>query len=558
MKLKRVLVTLIPLSIIGFASCSISCSSVSKHDQKDIDQFKTNYVDYVNADTNNLDIKLVNNVEKAEHALSVLSKSAKTHLKDVEKKVRIIKKVKTEYNAYVKAFLSFLQNDDAKLESGYEASGYRLVKIAQKAVDEFEKASQETKTLLAKMMPEMGKLAELKKIEADIEIQEVIIKNSSGIYTQVEIDNAKKQIGILNANKAAITSGVEEAKTGLVKRLQLMIKMQQTLYPIKQPSGKTKAKIDEILTFANTLSGKTMGEKVAAISQKLLGVTYVGNKMIGSFEKDIEEMLVLDVLSLDCFTYLDYTVAFAMSKNYDEFVANVVKVRYIDGRVDFTTRKHFFTDWGTENTKIATNAVDLMNAGAKEKHKDLIIEVEKYINAKKTNPKKPDEVTEFWLPGVKAVHRKFKAIKFTKNHNIFNEQFIMDNFKEGDFVMVGTDLDGLDVTHTGILVFKSGPVYEYDENGLEVRDEKGNPKLKLDASGQPIMAIKPFYRNARSNKSVVDVDLLHYMRDRNWSTINKQWYDQLNEEQLAKAGKKKAKLVVPFILFYRVNEELDD
>ncbi|WP_027334163.1 N-acetylmuramoyl-L-alanine amidase-like domain-containing protein [Mycoplasma elephantis] len=489
MKYKKLCSVLIPVISIGITSSVISCSI----DEEAIKNFEKNNEALINVDLAKLDNDILKNLEKAENEYLSLSKNEQDNKKDIGVKIQTIKGIKNSHDSYLKSYKSLLEMEDEKLENEYNARGYKIVYKAIEAFEKFNSLDDNTKNLL--------------------------IKNLPNSY-----------------------SSINDAKKDLERRENLLINLQKKDYPVKVPSQATYKKINELLEYVKSLSGKTMAEKVVAISEKFLGFTYVPDKMIGSIEKGVEEILVLDILGVDCFTFLDYTVALAMSKDIDEFKENVAKVRYIDGRVDYTTRKHFFTDWGHENIKIANNAVDLMAEDAKKiaNDKKLIINIKKNINAKKEVDKK---VTEFWLPGVRTTDREFDAIKFEKDHRILDEKFIMDNFKEGDFVMVGTNLDGLDVTHCGILIFKEGPVYEYDENGVEKRDEKGNPIVKKDKDGKEVKALKPFYRNAKWNKHVLDVDLLYYMRDRNWDTKNKKWYE---------------KPKVPYMLFYRVEESLDD
>lgn len=79
------------------------------------------------------------------------------------------------------------------------------------------------------------------------------------------------------------------------------------------------------------------------ISREFLGTPYLANRLIGS--QSTPEQLVIDFRGLDCFTYIDYVEALSTARSEGEFVQHLVDIRYVDGKIAFPQRKHFFTDW---------------------------------------------------------------------------------------------------------------------------------------------------------------------------------------------------------------------
>ncbi|MCZ3003890.1 DUF1460 domain-containing protein, partial [Acinetobacter baumannii] len=75
---------------------------------------------------------------------------------------------------------------------------------------------------------------------------------------------------------------------------------------------------------------------------------YAANKLQGSLSTP--EQLVVDFRGLDCFTYLDYVEALRQSAAQPDFMKNLLRTRYVDGDLDFLSRKHFYTDWAYSGT----------------------------------------------------------------------------------------------------------------------------------------------------------------------------------------------------------------
>ena len=53
--------------------------------------------------------------------------------------------------------------------------------------------------------------------------------------------------------------------------------------------------------------------------------------------KKIDEVFIIDLNRLDCFTYVEYVHALANSNNYLEFKNKVREYRYYKGEVNFIT-----------------------------------------------------------------------------------------------------------------------------------------------------------------------------------------------------------------------------
>lgn len=196
-------------------------------------------------------------------------------------------------------------------------------------------------------------------------------------------------------------------------------------------------KIDELLTVRAESGGLGRGELIERLSARLLGTPYGANMLIGSATEP--EQLVADLRRVDCFTYLDYIEAASRSGTRDEFFTNLVTTRYIDGRVEFAQRKHFFTDWAARQRPAATDITAGLSPAA--------VATTKHLNAK------ADGGT--YLPGIPVVDRPVTYIP-----SAAVDGAVTNALRTGDFVGAYTPDAGLDVTHVGILVHTpAGPVF---------------------------------------------------------------------------------------------------
>lgn len=55
----------------------------------------------------------------------------------------------------------------------------------------------------------------------------------------------------------------------------------------------------------------------------------------------MQERLVTNPSTVDCFTFIDYVRSMAHASSWQTYVSELVKTRYTNGMIDFTGRKHF-------------------------------------------------------------------------------------------------------------------------------------------------------------------------------------------------------------------------
>lgn len=185
------------------------------------------------------------------------------------------------------------------------------------------------------------------------------------------------------------------------------------------------------------------GEAIERVSSAFLGTPYQASTLKGG--PDTPEALVANFTGVDCFTLLDYTEALTRSREPGAFLSNLSRVRYIDGNVGYLTRRHFFTDW---DSTVPRNARDITS----DISSDAVV-VEKQLNRKADGGE--------YIPGLGIHSRKINYIP----GSAINES-VLSHLKTGDYVGVYSPLNGLDVSHVGIVVRRHGQIWFRNASSL--------------------------------------------------------------------------------------------
>jgi hypothetical protein len=197
----------------------------------------------------------------------------------------------------------------------------------------------------------------------------------------------------------------------------------------------SEAELESFIRQASLL--RDAGRKVELISRKFLGTPYLESTLVGTM--DTKEVLVINLEGVDCFTLLDYVEAMRISSSFAGFKKNVARVRYREGRVSFSARNHFFTDWGEYSTGRVVDATQSVGGVKTEK-------VVKILNA--------SEDRSQLLPGLKPRRRE---ICFVPSDAL--DEAAIGRLETGDYIGIYSLREGLDVSHAGIVIKAGGAVY---------------------------------------------------------------------------------------------------
>jgi hypothetical protein len=90
-----------------------------------------------------------------------------------------------------------------------------------------------------------------------------------------------------------------------------------------------------------------ISDRIDFISRGLMGARYQGYTLVGS-ARQAEQLVVRDD-AFDCVTFCEVVLAAAAARNRAGFEPELKKIRYLDGKVDWRTRNHYWADWCQRN-----------------------------------------------------------------------------------------------------------------------------------------------------------------------------------------------------------------
>jgi hypothetical protein len=190
----------------------------------------------------------------------------------------------------------------------------------------------------------------------------------------------------------------------------------------------TEYRLNEILRESAGI--KDMRERVDFLSRLFLGVNYQDNTLIG--DENTQEVFVINLAGIDCFTFLEYVEAMRCSGSFTEFTENVKKVRYHDGNVRYESRNHFFTDWPEFNSALVKDVTGHIG-------REQSVTIKKTLNQRKDGT--------LLLKGIKTRKREVSYIP----SNAVNEA-VVSRIQTGDYAGIYSELPSLDVSHVGIII----------------------------------------------------------------------------------------------------------
>lgn len=178
-------------------------------------------------------------------------------------------------------------------------------------------------------------------------------------------------------------------------------------------------------------------ERSEVLSRQFLGTPYGANTLIGSATEP--EVFVVELETVDCFTYADYVEALKRAGDRQQFLDSLRQVRYQGGVVAFQNRKHFFTDWSAIAPAVATDITKSLSANS--------VQVTKNLNQKDSGG--------VFLTGLPVVSR---TISYIPSQHV--DSNVVDRLHTGDYLGAYAHDGGLDVTHVGIFIdTPDGPVF---------------------------------------------------------------------------------------------------
>lgn len=200
-------------------------------------------------------------------------------------------------------------------------------------------------------------------------------------------------------------------------------------------------------------SAKTTQELISEIGKSFLGTAYVEK----SLELPGEEKLVINLLGLDCTTYLESVVGLTQTIkeqnfSFEGFEKKLEQLRYLNGKNSgYSSRLHYFSDWIYENHE-----------------KGLLKDITKEIGGE-TYPNQPSFMSEnprFYpqladLALAEKIKERETIIKTRPYFFIPKDKIetLENQIENGDLIAITTPLKNLDIVHVGFAVRQNGRIH---------------------------------------------------------------------------------------------------
>lgn len=213
--------------------------------------------------------------------------------------------------------------------------------------------------------------------------------------------------------------------------------------------------------WENGLDTVPMGAAMARIGLSFVGTPYAP----GTLELTGEEAVVVNLQELDCVTFVENVLALALFVREAEpsilksdqemqglYRRILTRIRYRDGRVDgYPSRLHYFSDWIRDNEDKGMVREITEELGG--------VEDDRVVDFMSSHP---EAYRQLAAPGVLRAIREREVYLNGVGRFRIPEEEIADRagrIREGDIIAVTSNLDGLDVAHTGLAVWQDGALH---------------------------------------------------------------------------------------------------
>ena len=207
------------------------------------------------------------------------------------------------------------------------------------------------------------------------------------------------------------------------------------------------AKINEILTTTYQQNFSNPNNCIDYIAHLFLGKPYVANTLEGE-----SEMLTINIDEVDCTTFVETVIALAYTvgegrNSWRDFIHNLEKIRYRNGKINgYGSRLHYISDWIIDNNHRG-NLYEATNRFPSHSYNTKSLN---FMSANRDKYPSLADSTEFTKIRDTEIGYRNHRFAYIKKENLHKKE-IQSAFKSGDIVALTTNINGLDVSHLGII-----------------------------------------------------------------------------------------------------------
>lgn len=238
-------------------------------------------------------------------------------------------------------------------------------------------------------------------------------------------------------------------KTIIVLLLGLTFSLGASAYQSK----KDMERIEQLLADAKKLPKDS--NLMLHFGKQFLDIPYVAHTLDRNTQ---EEKLVVNTREMDCTTFVENVLALTLcaqrgETKFGDFELQLQKIRYRNGKVEYTRRLHYFTLWIEDNVRMGfVNKVE-----SEYKPFTAVQNLKVDYMSKHSKDYAMLAAHPEWMEGIKEMEYIITGNKFRyiPKNNISNSQLLRQTIKDGDIIAILTKKKGLDTSHIGIAVWKN-------------------------------------------------------------------------------------------------------
>lgn len=216
--------------------------------------------------------------------------------------------------------------------------------------------------------------------------------------------------------------------------------------------------------YEQGLDSLPMGLLVARIGETFLGTPYAARTL----EVPGEERLIVELNELDCVTFVESALAIArlvksvpvemlddeMGRYRFMYAGILERIRYRGGKLSgYPSRLHYFSEWISDNDRmgIVQDVTARMDGSIQDA--EPIDFMTTHVDAYRQLEESP-----VFVDALRAIESELNRVSrvFLPQDRIAESA---DRIRTGDIIGVTSTVQGLDVAHTGIAVWRAGELY---------------------------------------------------------------------------------------------------
>ena len=212
----------------------------------------------------------------------------------------------------------------------------------------------------------------------------------------------------------------------------------------------TREKFDQAREL---IRGLTIRDAIPYLAEFFLGSPYLAMSLDG----DGPEQLRLDLTRFDCMLFVEQLLALATAKTFEQFALHTQHLRYRDGEVGYCTRQHYFHNWAEAARSQGLLEASAVLPGQKSRNLSLnFMSNHRELYA----PLQSEELFSCIRDSESRVAQQYIPMAMI--------EAALPSLQSGDLFAIATSAEGLDVSHTGVVVRNGSRV-----DAIHAAPEKG-------------------------------------------------------------------------------------